>query len=111
MVRSVHPWDAPDSESDYEGQYYVLRKKGKNVVGQLGFLHYDTDNMCLTGTVSGHRYRFVARRGKEEPYNLKGKWVGSGNSQRVKGYQSVSRAQMQTYLTGRDPRGLIDRCS
>jgi hypothetical protein len=52
----------------------------------------------------------VAHRGKEEPYNLRGKWLGSGNGQHAKGYKAVSYAQMQQYLMGKDPRALITKC-
>jgi hypothetical protein len=110
MVRDVDIWDAPEGER-YSGWYYALRQKGKNVVGQIGHFEYDSDNMCLKGAISGHKYRFEAHRGKEEPYNLRGKWLGSGSDQHVKGYRSVSYAQMRVYMMGRDPRAVIKKCA
>lgn len=110
MVRDVEVWESPAGDG-FSGWYYALRQKGKSVVGQIGHFEYDSDNMCLTGTVSGHKYRFVAHRGKEEPYNLRGKWLGSGKNQHAKGYKVVSRAQMRTYLMGKEPRDLIVKCA
>lgn len=100
----------PCKTLSYSGSFYVLRQKGATVAGQMGFLHYTSDNMCLTGTVKGGKYRFVAHRGKEQPYNFHGRWTGAGEQQHVKGYQPVTRQQLQAYMMGRDPKSLIDKC-
>lgn len=114
MVKDVQIWDAdytvdPPLVKAYSGGYFVLRKRGTKVVGQTGFLHYHSDDMCVSGTVGGGRYRLVGHRGGEQPYILRGKWRGSAGTQHAKGYRAVTRAQMRTYLGG-DPQRLIAEC-
>lgn len=114
MVKDVEIWDAdytvdPPAVKAYSGGYLVLRKHGSEVVGRTGFLHYHSDDMCVSGTVTGGRYRLVGHRGGEQPYILRGKWRGAGRHQYAKGYRSVTRAQMRTYLGG-DPQRLIAQC-
>lgn len=92
----------------YYGEFAVLAKKGKKVVGAVGA--FSSEYFCVKGKVSNGKLRAKYYEFGMPAGSFTRKWVGSGSQQRIKGMVSASYDEVMTYLEGTDPRSFIADC-
>lgn len=94
----------------YIGDFGVLRKQGKTVIGAVGA--FNSEYGCVKGRVTSGKLRgtFYPLEGPSQPTSFSKRWVGAGDKQRLAGFQSVSRKKLRVYLNGQNPDRFLRYC-
>lgn len=100
MVKDVQLVD----DGVYIGDFVALRKTGKRVVGAVGA--FGSEYLCVKGKVADGRLRAAYYENGAVAGRFSRAWAGS----RIKVMDSVSKAEVRTYLGGASPKRFIVDC-